>query len=290
MISYKSIFYPVAGIFLGSFLLSCGNSGSDSKKTDIDTVSVDTKKADSLNKAKQKAIAFKFQTTEANLPAPFEVINDVAGFQANFNKDLINPYNNVDKYVSSYKKAVNLGIYGIDLAYVNFYGQNQDMLHYFGSIQKLSKDLNFDNVFNTFADRFKNNSGNKDSVIHLADDAFSQTDDYLRKSDKILVSSHIMAGALIELNYLSLNLLKNTTKTAANDTFYEKIYNEKLYIYHLTNLFKEYTDADSKKLYAALDNYRTEYDNLVKSPADLTPENINKTLKLVEAIRNDLVK
>jgi len=282
-----------SSLFVGAAILlfsSCGNNAGDKNTGSKDTVAAAPAKTDSATMQKKENIEFKFATAEANLPAPFEVVKDIAGYNAAYKSELLNPNANADQYITSFKKEVNMGIYGIDLAYVNFYGQNQELLHYFVTIQKLAKELNFDKVFDDFSDRFKNNSANKDSVVRIVDNVFESSDAYLKKNDKYLSASHIMAGALIEINYLSLNLLKGTARTADNGKFFDKVYQENLYIYHLIKLLEEYTDADSKALLAGLKNYRTEYDSKIKSAADLTPDNIKKVSGLISDLRNGLIK
>jgi hypothetical protein len=278
-------------IIAGAVLMtSCQNGSGDKAAGSADSTKKDTVKTDAATTQKKEAIEFKFATAEANLPAPFEVVKDITGYQAAYKPELLNPVASVDFYVTPFKKEVNMGIYGIDLAYVNFYGQNQELLHYFVTIQKLAKELNFDKVFDDFSNRFKTNSGNKDSVVKIVDNVFEQSDAYLKKNDKFLSASHIMAGALIEINYLSLNLLKDTKKTDANAKFFDKVYQENLYIYHLIKLLEEYTDADSKALLASLKTYRKEYDDNIKSAADLTPEKITKVCGMISGIRAGLIK
>jgi len=278
----------VSSIVLAAALLSACNGSSDKPGTK-DTVAA-TPKMDSAAVQKKERIEFKFATAEANLPAPFEVVKDVTGYHAAYKSDLLNPTSNADYYLTSFKKEVNMGIYGIDLAYVNFYGQNQELLHYFVTIQKIAKELNFDKVFDDYANRFKNNSGNKDSVVKIVDNVFESSDAYLKKNDKTMSAGHILAGALIEINYLSLNLLKDTKKSPETQPFFDKVYQENLYIYHLIKLLEEYTDADSKALLASLKEYRTAYDAQIKSAADLTAANIDKVSTLMGNIRNGLVK
>ena len=277
---------------LSLFILnSCGNNTGEQPASTKDSAATnDSKRIDSLTTEKKQSIEFKFATTEANLPAPFQVVKDITGFQATYKPELLNPTTNVDYYVTTFKKEVNMGVYGIDLAYVNFYGQNQELLHYFVTIQKIAKDLNFDKVFDNFSERFKTNSGNKDSVVQIVDNVFEQSDAYLKKNEKYLGASHILAGALIEINYLSLNMLKDTKKTPENGKFFDKVYEENLYIYHVIKLFEDYTDADSKALLSSLKAYRKSYDERIKSAADLTPENINKAVALINGVRTSLVK
>ncbi len=281
----------VSAIVVAPLLLlsSCQNGTGDKTTGSKDSASV-AAKPDSALMQKKSEIEFKFATAEANLPAPFEVVRDITGYQAEYKPDLLNPNSNADNYVSTFKKEVNMGIYGIDLAYVNFYGKNQELLSYFVTIQKLAKDLSFDKVFDDYTDRFKNNSGNKDSIVRIIDNVFQSSDAYLKKNDKFQSASHIMAGALIEINYLSLNLLKDTKRTPDNSKFFDKVYQENLYIYHLMKLLEEYKDADSKALLAELKNYSKEYDSKIKAAADLTPENIGKVAGLITSLRNNLTK
>jgi hypothetical protein len=269
---------------------SCNNNAGEKKTTATDSTINDTKQVDSLTAGKKTAIEFKFATVEANFPSPFEIVNDLHTYQAPFNGSLLNPSANADKYISTFKKEVNLGVYGIDMAYINFYGKNQDMVNYFSTIMKMAKDLNMEKTFDEYAERFKANSGNHDSVISIVDKVFDQGDKYLKKNERFVSASHILAGALIELNYLSLNLIKDIKRTPENGAFFDKVYNENVYFYHLIKLYEEYTDKDSKALLADLKTYSAAYNGMIKSSADLTEPNISKAITLVDDIRNKLVK
>ncbi len=290
MLKLNSTFFSAIGLSVAILGLSaCGNSGENKAEAPKDSVAA-APKTDTVNATKKKAIEYKFATVEANFPSPFEIVNDLYNYQAPFRKDLLNPASNADKYISSFKKEVGFGVYGIDMAYINFYGQNQEMLSYYSVIQKLSRDLNMDKVFDMYIDRFKSNANNKDSVITIIDNVFNETDKYLRKNDRIVAASHLLAGALIELNYLSLNLLKDLKKTPENTPFFEKVYSENLYIYHLIKLYEEYTDKDSKELLASLKDYRKSYDEIIKTSADLTPEKIAQATALLNKVRAGLIK
>src|SRR4051812_42050788 len=77
---------------------ACNNANTDKKAATTDSTITDTKRIDSLTPQKKGAIEYKFATTEANLPAPFEVVNDIASYRADYKKDLLNPYANADYY------------------------------------------------------------------------------------------------------------------------------------------------------------------------------------------------
>ncbi len=273
-----------------AFLVSSCKNTSDNQEGGAEEIALsDSMRIDSLDQQKKELIDFKFFTSLANLPSPFEVVNDLSKFKAPFNGDLLNPASNTDKYLVSFKKEVNFGVLGVDLAYINFYNQNQKTVQYFLAVQGLAKDLNIESVFNQYAERYQSNSDNEDSLVSIVDNIFNETDAYLRNNDRYLVASHIMAGALIEVNYLSLNLIKQIPKTAENTVLYEKIYNENLGIFHLINLYEEYTDKDSRALLDNMKAYKKDYDAIIKSPEDLTPENIDKAIVLINKLRSGLV-
>jgi hypothetical protein len=287
-VSAKNIaLLTVASMFFLS--TSCNNPPSEQSQQDAEALLSDSLRIDSLSKEKKELIDFKFFTSLANLPSPFEVVNDLSKYKAPFKAELLNPASNTEKYLLSYKKEINFGVLGVDLAYINFYNQNQKTVQYFLAVQSLAKDLNIESVFNQYAERYQSNSDNQDSLVSIVDNIFNETDAYLRENDRYLVASHIMAGAIIEVNFISINLLKEIPKTAENAVLYEKIYNENLGIFHLINLYEEYTDKDSKQLLANMKSYKKEYDSIIKSPDDLTPANVDKAIVLITKLRSGLV-
>ncbi|MBK9318434.1 MAG: hypothetical protein IPM91_06160 [Bacteroidetes bacterium] len=287
-VSAKNIaLLTVASMFFLS--TSCNNPPSEQSQQDAEVLLSDSLRIDSLSKEKKELIDFKFFTSLANLPSPFEVVNDLSKYKAPFKAELLNPASNTEKYLLSYKKEINFGVLGVDLAYINFYNQNQKTVQYFLAVQSLAKDLNIESVFNQYAERYQSNSDNQDSLVSIVDNIFNETDAYLRENDRYLVASHIMAGAIIEVNFISINLLKEIPKTAENAVLYEKIYNENLGIFHLINLYEEYTDKDSKQLLANMKSYKKEYDSIIKSPDDLTPANVDKAIVLITKLRSGLV-
>ncbi len=268
---------------------SCNNN-SEKESAEKAVALSDSTRIDSLSSDKKQLIDFKFSTAVINLPSPFEVVNDLYFYKAPFNNELLNKSDNSEKYLVNFKKEVNFGILGIDLAYINFYNQNQQTVEYFNAVQGLAKELNIENVFNQFADRYKTNSDNHDSLVSIVDNIFNETDAYLKKNDRYLVASNIMAGAIIEVNYLSLNLIKSMPRTAENEKLFEKVYNENGGIYHLISLYEEFTDKDSKALLLSMKEYKKGYDGLITSTSDLTPEKIEKAIVLISKLRGSLVK
>ncbi|MBP6649165.1 MAG: hypothetical protein KA281_06320, partial [Bacteroidia bacterium] len=206
------------------------------------------------------------------------------------NKEMLNSPSNEEKYNTAYKKAVNYGIYGIDMAYAAFYGQNQDLLEYYSTTRKLSEKLNVQETFDTFTQRFRENADNKDSLVSMIDRAYAETDSYLRSNHRLEVAAHVLAGSIMEVQFLSIELMKNENPTKANAAIFEKIYNQKLYLENLISLFDELKKYQSSKtLQTQLIELKKSFD-AVKSPADLNKATMAGLSTAVAKVRAEMIQ
>jgi hypothetical protein len=277
---------------LGLILLatvSCNNSSKPAEQGTDEFADTSTVKDTVAEKAKEM-LEFKFFYTLANLPSPMEMINAIYQHNVGFNKDLMNPSSNSTNYTSAFKKSVNYGIYGIDMAYTAFYGQNQDLLDYYATTKKMAEKLGVQETFDKFTSSFRENADNKDSLVKIIDRAYAETDNYLRSNHRLEVASHVLAGSIIEVQYLSIELMKNSEVTPANNDIFEKIYNQKLYLENLISLFSDLKKYPSSAgLLAQLQSIKAVFDT-IKSPQELTKENLAKLSAAVTAVRNDMIK
>ncbi len=220
-----------------SILFSCGNKSNQPAEESMDTVATEVE--DSATIAAREMLDFKFFYTIANLPSPMEIINAIYQHEVPFNKDLLNPPDAEEKYNTAYKKAINYGVYGIDMAYAAFYGQNQDLLEYYATTRKLSEKLGIQETFDNFTTSFRENEDNRDSLIKIIDRAYAETDAFLKTNKRLEVAAHVLAGTIMEVQYLSIELMKDRERVKENAEIFEKIYNQKLYVDNLVNLFTE---------------------------------------------------
>lgn len=216
--------------------VSCSNQPASTENQGPDTTLMFQ---DTLSEATKEMVDFKFFYTIANLPSPMEVISEIYKNEVPFNKDLLNPVTNEAKYNSAYKKAVNYGVYGIDMAYAAFYGQNQDLLNYYSTTKKVAGRLKIEETFDQFTSSFRSNSDNKDSLVKMIDRAYAETDTYLKNNSRLMDATHILGGAILEAQHLSVELMKNRQINAANASIFEKIYNQKLYVDNMISLLEE---------------------------------------------------
>ncbi len=285
----KNTFYRIGIlVFIVAFAQSCSNNKPE-QTTDEFTDTAGTVK-DSAALRAEEMLDFKFFYTIANLPSPMEMINSIYQNKVPFNKDLLNPPDNASNYSSGFKKAVNYGIYGIDMAYAAFYGQNQDLLDYYSTSKKMAEKLNVQETFDNFTSSFMDNEQNKDSLVKIIDRAYAETDNYLRSNRRVEVASHVLAGSIIETMYLSVELIKNDDRNSSNAGLFDKVYNEKLYLDNLINLFSDLTKyPSSANLLVQLKTIKKVFDG-IESSEQLTKENMALLSAAITPVRNDMVK
>ncbi len=284
----KKVLFSIACVSLFT-VFGCGNHEKSSEATnefnDTSTVAGDT----TAHKSREM-LEFKFFYTLANLPSPIDLINSIYKNNVPFNKDLLNPTGHASDYSTGFKKAINYGVYGVDMAYAAFYGQNQDLVDYYQTSKKMAEKLNVQETFDKFTESFRENADNKDSLVKIIDRAYYETDSYLRSNHRLEVASHVLAGSLLEAQYLSIELMKNTDQTTANKDLFEKIYNQKLYLDNLINLFSDLKKYPSSAgLLEQLKGIKKDYDN-IKSVEDLNKTTMAVLSASVGSVRNSLIK
>ena len=109
--------------------------------------------------------------------------------------------------MSSYKAAMNLGVYGVDMGYVKLFGVNRQTMSYFTTIKTLSNRLNMPDTF--IADAVKGldaGMSQPDSVTRLMNDAYAKIDSHLRGEGSEGTLGLMLMGGWIEAMYLATQL------------------------------------------------------------------------------------
>ena len=136
------------------------------------------------------------EVTKYPLPTAFEVTNLLNKAGASYILSLSNSTSNVDKYFTEKSKAINLGIYGADLAYASTYQMKQETMNYLKVSKKLIDELQISTEFNTtFAERVEKNIDNQDSLITVISDSFYKTYEFLTNNGKDNLSLLVMSGS-----------------------------------------------------------------------------------------------
>ena len=141
------------------------------------------------------------------LLTPVEVCNIFERLGIRYNDTIILPTENRDLYMSSYKAAMNLGVYGVDMGYIKLFGVNRQTMSYFNTLQTLSRRLNMPDSF--ISDAIKSldpEMSNPDSVTRLMNDAYAKIDSHLRQEGSEGTLGLMLMGGWVEAMYLATQL------------------------------------------------------------------------------------
>jgi hypothetical protein len=278
----------LTGLSLSLLLLtSCGGDKdqANNNTTDSNTVTPpDTGKVNELTE-------FKYDMVISNIPIPFDILITLNKSGVNYNRSVLSDPANLKKYTQNNIKAVNLGIYGGDLAYVITFEQFSEVGGFLKSTKKLADDLGIPIAFDQRAlsnyDKYKDN---KDSLERIVFNSYSAVDKTLKSNERIGLASLVVTGGWIEGLYTSTKTLNNAPKSEKNKALYDKILNQKVHLDKLIGLLQEFSAGD--KFYADLitdlNSLKAVYDGL-PSKTELTQADVELISKKTDEIRNKYV-
>jgi len=227
------------------------------------------------------------EVTKYPLPTAFEVTNLLNKAGAGFILSISNSTTNVDKYFTEKSKAINLGIYGADLAYASTYQMKQETMNYLKVSKKLIDELQISTEFNTtFADRVEKNIDNQDSLIKVISDSFFKTYEFLTNNGKDNLSLLVMSGSWVEGLYITTEI----EKTSKNHQDIVKIIvNQSSSLTKLIELLdKNKTNADVAEMLVKLQTISDAFKTVQGDKVD--PKAINNLSTVVGKIRNEMIK
>jgi hypothetical protein len=153
-----------------------------------------------------------------------------------FNSKYVNPAENLDNYLTSYKKALNLGVYAVDLSYVKAFEEYDLAGKYFSAMHKLAESLGIpDDFFYDAASRFEKNIENKDSLAYIANEVYTITDNHLKQNNRENTAFLIIVGGWTEAMYLGMNVYM---QSGDNTDIYEMLADQKNSLEKVKNLIE----------------------------------------------------
>lgn len=146
----------------------------------------------------------RFEGVMISVPSPIQVATLIKKQKIKFNETHVNSLQNKAKYLNQTKKAMNIGVYGADLAYLANYDLGQINNDYFDAVASLSSELGLlEHIDKKLITRLSSNLNNVDSIHTLNASFFNSIDDYLKANEQPHISSFILIGGWIESLHLS---------------------------------------------------------------------------------------
>lgn len=246
-----------------------------------------------------------------SIPSPLEISLLIKEVGTVYQKSDLNDYNNVSRYNSSFKQALNLGIYGTDLGYANIYNKNQDALSYLNSVQKLAEGISIGQFFdyNTLKQLAESADENLDELLRTTTANFEKINYHLRQQKREYLSILLLSGGWVEALYLT-TMVHDRTK---NEVLREKIGEQKIVLDRILLVLDVYKDRrdfpelinDLKELQKIYDQIEIEtvygqptmvekdgmlvvVDN-TKSVVKITDRDIDSITSLLKSIRRKII-
>ncbi len=145
------------------------------------------------------------------LPTAFEVTEMLNRIDAAYILDICNAKDNVDKYVTEAKRAMNMGVYSADLCYASTYNQQANVMEYTQTIRGLVDALDMTQAVDPeLATKMEDNENNKEAMTELISNSFYDSYDYLNKHSRGPVSLMIVAGSWVEGLYIATHISDDT--------------------------------------------------------------------------------
>lgn len=293
-----------AGLIL-AMLCGCGSGNKTEEQAFLDGLDT-TKTAEPT--ISEEVIGSILET----IPSPLEISSLLKESGKKYNASYLNSPDNLSKYNSNYKKALNLGIYGTDLGYTNIYEQNQDGVKYMGSIKELADGLNIGQFFDVETiGRLATNSKNLDSLLLITTQNFNSINHYLQTQSRANLSVLLLTGGWLE----ALHIICEVSEAHPdNRQLQETIGEQKIILENIMLLISFYKDTDENmaSLLADIQQLKDAFDKITitytykestfevvdgvmvikdnsTSTINITEEDVKNIHKLTESIRTKII-
>ncbi len=245
-----------------------------------------------------------------NMFLPCEMVYLFEETGITYQPELTNPPGNISKYTTNYKKAINLGIYGVDMGYIKIYNQLQEAKEYAATINKISNELGIPQEHITYAmDYLDKHVGNIDSLYSMSCELFDITDSYLNRTERQSTSALIILGGWIEALYITTNMVE---EGKIKKEIMDRIARQKYSLNSIISLLRMSEDnllitnylmmlSKLKKTYNKIDIYfdnENEIDidtinkriNTENATTNITPEQFIEIKNIISRIRQKMVE
>ena len=291
-----------AELLLVSFgLTSCGGDSKNSVEDQLNN----------LDQSDVKVSKDAIDQLIQSFPSPIETSIIIKKAGNDFSSELLIPTKKLDRFVSSYDKAMAMGAFGGDMGYINIYEKSFVAIDYLAAIRLLSVDLEIDRFFN-FEDmiRMAKSSSNIDSLQQMSTESFNNMEKYLREKGRDELSVLIVFGTWLEGAYIvsyiandnlsvemknrvaeqkeSVEKINNILVSASKDKYFANLARQLKPLLELYNKVKiekimrepEMTEVNGELVF--IDKSET----IIHAEGNIVQELINETIKL----RNQLMK
>lgn len=308
LINTKIITRYITIFVLLIFLFSCKHSGDSGKDpwASLD----DLEKSDSDIQALNVSAQTMVEVID-NISSPVEMAALILDLGVPYSNDYLASTKGVDKYSSAFQKAINLGVFGADLGYLNMYNKTGVVMNYISAIKDLADGIKVGQFFDfTTLKRLVTNNTNLDSLMLISQQNFNKMDQYLRENNRGNLSTLIITGVWIEGIYLATQVAKDNPHKKIKDAVGDQKTIVPIILGLLNNykkepFFKSLADdfTELKNIFdeviitieigdpqpIEVDGYLV-FESVERSVIQISDETLDKIINKIEEIRSNTIK
>lgn len=274
--NFKTIFNYLFFVSITALTASCGSSTSEGDVfTDVDAIEFTQKEKNN-----------KVQKIFSSIQSQSETTSMLDAAEAKYDSKLLNPIENTAKYSSVKSRALNLGVYGMDLGVTNIFGQTQESMLYLRCANKMSTSLGISGAFDEkMSERIEASSDDKDSLLAIITDSYKNADNYLQENGQAGVSTLMVAGGWLEGLYIASQIACITE----SDAIIRRIDEEKGNLNTIISLLEDCkTDTDgANEVLTDFNALKEVFDN---EPLEITLQKVKLISEKITEMRNKIIE
>lgn len=281
----NNLYLAVIAISLSFTFISC-NQQDSSQETDLSETS------ETINGIDNDSIGQKVFV----LPTPMQLPTILNINKYKFSPSQLAPLKS-NNYVafSEFERALNIGIYGIDLGYCAIFERTDYSIPYFNRVSELMNHKNIRKVItDEKSQRFLKNSNQVDSVSKFILESYRDLHHIYQANQQEDQGLLVLTGAFIEGLYISTH----TSNIPNIQRHLDIIAQQKIFLTNLLNLLPYYASGDAfnelieklKELNEVFNEFDVDFDESTgKLSHSLKLETYDKIEAKIAALRNPIV-
>jgi len=249
----------IAFSFLAFVLTSCDEKTVE-RSSSAEVTDIDSTKASILN------VSGKL----FSIPSPIQTALLIRNSDEVYRRETLTDPGNYDELSTKKMQAMNLGVFGTDMAYSSLYSDGQAALRYFKAIENLANALGVNAALDAkLIRRLGNNVGNSDSLMFLTGRFYESADAYLKNNERYDIASLVLLGGWVESSYLTAG-----AAVIGNEAAKRRLAEQKDAVNTLKEVIELTVDDTFKKtdLFVTLDSIATLYEGIDHSYRYMEPE------------------
>lgn len=260
----------IVALSIPLLFVACGGDGLDVDSENVDPNEVNNIDQDIIDgeASLNTAIGGKM----FSIPSPVQMsllLKDEIGV---FNEEMITNPDNVSNFTTTYKRAVNMGVYGADLGYATIFENNTQALSYLASVEGLADELGIAGAFDeALIERFIENGNDQDSMLVIMSDGYREGDKFLKDNEQHDIATLILTGGWIEsLYFATTSYTQKNSQEIAN-----RIGEQKSSLITIIELLEDYnTDEFYSQLIDELKDLKVDFDKIEYNYQFIKPQTI----------------